>query len=332
MGSLTDEGSVISQQHPRARRYVPTGAVLADPVAVEPGEWVGDERTTPATYAPAYAPDLVELDAQVAVFRTGDSVLFVGAYRLPPEGEDEEAAGEAGGARGGRERGGEGERGRFLFEPPEPTVGGSEGGLFLVPWTASGPGEPLEARRTGGAEGVLVLRAPAGTYVVSIEHLDRDARRSGRYRLAVRESAYPPGVPVRSDLLLLDAEGELPTTLEEAIPRARRGVRVRASESLRVAFTLHGLRQRESLTLRMTLEPAETGLLRRAGEWIGVLDPERPVALDWEEVAEVGPGLHFRAVELRLPAIEPGRYVLRLAVGLRGRTTMVAERTLEVPP
>lgn len=324
-GSLSDDRSVVGQQHPRARRFVPTGGVLEDLTGVEPGTWIGEGRTPPATYAPAYAPELGELEAQVAVFRLGDSIVVVGAYRLPPEEDDEHDPPRRGGE--------DDDEGTFLFAPPERSDWtGSTGGLFLVPWAGREPGDALGVRRQGGAEGALSLRAPAGTYLLGLEHLDRDEGRAGRYRMGLHETAHPPGVPVLSDLLLLESGGELPEALDEAIAGARRGTRLQMGEPLRVAFAVYGLREREGVTLRMTLEAADPGLLRRAGEWIGVLDPERPVALDWEEVAEVEPGFHFRALEIELPELEPDRYVLRLAVALRGRTTMVTTRVLEVVP
>lgn len=318
-GSLPDAPSVVGQQHPRAQRFVPSGSLLADPFAAEAGTWIDEGRAPPATYAPAYAPDLAELDAQIAVFRLGDSILVVGAYRRSP---DEEQIGSADGD----------EEGVFLFAPPEPGDRiNSESGLFLVPWAPPGPPRVREARRVGnGAEGALALRAPAESHLLSLEHLDRDSGRAGRYRVGLREEAHPPGIPVLSDLLLLRDGGTLPETLEGAIPLARPGTRLEHGERIRVAFTIHGLRRPEEVTMRLTLEPADPGLLRRAGEWIGLLEPDPSVVLDWGELAEAGPGLHFRAVELDAPDAEPGSYVLRLVVALRGRTTMVATRLLEV--
>jgi hypothetical protein len=141
----------------------------------------------------------------------------------------------------------------------------------------------------------------------------------------------PPDVPSVSDLLILTEGDALPTELQGALGRARPSTSVRSGERVPVAWEVYGLGlQREPPHFRLALRRKERGLIRRVARWIGLGGDEPEVVLSWMEVAPDAPRPLFRTVHLDLPDLEPGDYALRLEVELRGRSTMVAERTLEV--
>jgi hypothetical protein len=78
------------------------------------------------------------------------------------------------------------------------------------------------------------------------------------------------------------------------------------------------------------VEEAEGGFFHRAGEFLGLVGRERPVALSWDEAGPEEPGPWFRSVAMDLPNVEPGTYDIRLEVVSPGRTTLVAEREVRV--
>lgn len=308
-GSVSRDGSVIGQTHPRARQMLPPPEVLRRPEATEAGGWHPEEEWVRSAYAPAYAPDLDRLEGQVAVFRFGDSIRVIGAYELPEAPETYRDPWE-----------------NHLFAPTAPRPGGTVGGLFLA---APDRSVVVASARAEGAVGVMSLSAAAAPWVVSLEALDPATRRGARLRYGLAEEPYPDGVPVLSDLLLLSGAAS-PVTLEEAIPRARPHTRVRPDETVGVAFAVSGLRGGEWLGLRLVLEAPAGGFLQRAGEWLGIVDEGRPVSVEWEEEAPEGGEFLFRTVSLRLPRLDPGRYRLRLSVSLPGRSPMTTVRDVQV--
>lgn len=205
-----------------------------------------------------------------------------------------------------------------------------EAGLFLVP--AGGSGEPHETRLEGRDAGVLQLRAPAGSYVISVEALDRAGPRAARMRHGLEQLRLPPEVAALSDLLVLNPGLPLPGALGEALPRALAALEAPASGGVAVAWEVYGLRPwADIVAYRLTLSREAEGLLSRAGRLLRLVGPRRPaVELAWTEEMPAGRDPAFRAVDLEIPPLAAGEYELRLELRMPGRSVLHARRILRV--
>lgn len=308
--------NVVGRFHPRSRGLLPPGAVIRDPAALEPGAWTVDEHRARSRHAPSYAPRIHALDPQVAVFRRGDSLLVVAAWEVPPSRDFEMDPLTSPPSEGYRS-------GLFLAGAPplDSLVRGAAGGTELTGDTAA------SARR-----GHLATRAPAGRWLLSVETLHPGERRAWRARMGLVREPIPRGIVALSDLLLLEP-GTAGPTLEEIIPRALPDARAPADRRLGLAWEVYGLTGLEGeLRFRATVGRDDPGLLRRAGEWLRLVDPDPPVVVSWSEPAPDRPGPLLRTVDLDLSALGPGEYEIRLELDLRGRTPVTARRTVRVEP
>ena len=199
-------------------------------------------------------------------------------------------------------------------------------GLFLL--ADMGDRAPLAAFGVGG-EGVLQIAAPPGGYLLSLEQWSPIGRWGARVRHGVRAAPIPPDVPHLSDLLLLNVGEGLPTSLSEAIPRLRPSTGLRSEGRLTVAWEVYGLsRRREPLTFRLSLVGEEGSLIRRALRRIGLLGKAPVFSLSWVEEGSSQPGLLFRAIDVDLPPLEAGRYVLRLEMEIPFRSKVESHRRI----
>jgi hypothetical protein len=284
--------------------------VLEDPPGAPASAWTADFRRPRAIYAPAYAAAILPADAQVAVLPRGDRVAVVAAVSLPRDTTE-------------RARSAPAERNEARGPWRD---AGAEVGLFLI----SERGEVLEARRPGSA-GALIVEAPAGRWVASVETWDPATRRAGRTRFGVDVPARAPDQPTLSDLLLVGGGLTEGASLPEAAARALTRDWMIAGERVSLAWELFGLSVADDpLRYRLSLDPRRPGLLRRFARAIGFARPAAGRLLEWQEESPSRPGPVLRAVELDLTALDPGSWVIRLEVHPRGRSPLVVEREIEV--
>ncbi len=318
-------GGVVEHHHPESRGLLPPVEALEDPSGLPRGVWVPRDDRPRSASTPVLAPLLVEGLAQTAVLRREGDLLVVGAYatptdtllqqrRQPPDGED---------GRGGA---------RNLPPPWEVSREGRSpdtlSGLFLLADTGSWA--PMSVF-SGGGEGILQLRAPPGGYLLSMEVWHPAGGWAARTRHGIQGDPVPPDVPVISDLLLLEPAEDLPEALAQALPRMRAGTEVTAGEVVTVAWEVYGLgRRREPLSFRVSLVEEEGSLIRRALKRIGLFARAPALTISWAEggTAEVGP--LFRAVDVELPPLASGRYVLRLEMEIPNRSKVVSHRRITV--
>jgi len=328
--SLTDSRRVTGHHDPASRGYLFPGAFLAAPAEVPPESWVTAPREARSWYAPPYAPDFRGLETQVARFRTDEGLLVIGAYRPTPPGRDPLAA-----IAPPRE-----EVRSDPFAPrsaaaPAPaaapavvTYGPVQAGLFLIPEAG---GEAVEVRGEE-PEGVLVLRAPAGRYVTSLEVLEPRAGRAWRARQGVIQGELTRGLVAVSDLLILAEAAPIPASLDEAIPLARPGIRVAQEERFVVAWEVYGMQVEEEVQVTLGFTSGRPGFLQRVGEFLGILQPEGAVEVSFSDRGPEEVETVFRAVQLTLPEMEPGEYTLHLRLELPGREPAIASRPIIVEP
>ncbi len=313
------ELGIVGHQDPDGRQFVPPAEVLEDPWNVEPGAWTPEFDRPRSAYAPAYARDFRSGVGRVSILREGDSIVVHGVIEHPPPPSD---TGVVGG-------------------DPEGRLPGTPGDS-LLPWTGRPEQVGLFLRGADGSEfgrsgpaadgAGLLIRVPAGRYVVSLERWDPRSGIASRIRQGLVEPARPPDRAVLSDLILLDPGAGDPDTPEALLARTRIGSGFRPGEQVAVAWLLSGLgwRGEETIRYRLSLEPAGRGILRRAGEWLGVLETEEGLALEWSEAGPGRPAPVLRSVDVTIPAVPPGRYRLVLRVDLPGRSPLRAEREIRV--
>ena len=306
-GGLQDTRRMVGHHHPQSRGYLFPEEFLESPSDIPPESWITAPREARTWHAPLYAPDVRGLETQVGRFRRDDRMLVIGAYR--PTVPDDEGQGVVGAwsAEGGIE-------------------GQPHAALFLVPLD----GERNILVQGREPEGVLTLEASPGQYVSGLEVVDLEGRQAWRARQGVAQLPLAPGLVDVSDLMILKEGAPLPESLEEAVPHVRPGVRLRTGERFPVVWEVYGLRIQEPVRVTIGFSRGRPGFLTRVGEFLGVIEPEQPVDITFEDTGPDRVQAVFRSVELQLPDLDPGEYTLHLRLELSGRTPVVTSRPIIV--
>ena len=344
-GTLQDTRSIVGRHHPKSQEFLPPEEALEDPAEVAQGDWTLEQRRPWTGYAPPYAPDLNALETQVARFRRGDSLLVAGAFAPAEEDVVVDSRRRTRNPRivdlrerRNQDRGDQQARldpfGRpreepqpFIAEEPEPE-GPVQSALFLID-TESGVRHQVLGE---GPSGAFRLQVPNGRYVVGIEAFSPDKKEAWRDRYGLWQAPIVPGLAAVSDLLILEGGGEIPTSLDEALPTALPAVRVRTGEAFKVAWEVYGLAIGEAASVRIGLDQGGGGLIRRLGQFLRVLEPDSPVVITFEDAGPDVLGTVFRAVQLSPADLEPGEYTLTVEIELAGRDPMVLARPIVVVP
>lgn len=244
-------------------------------------------------------------------------MFVVGAYRpVPPEVDSVGADTlEAEALAGGTQRSGE-----FGIQ------GQPHAALFLIPVDGS---EPIFVRGND-AEGVLTIDVPPGRYVSGLEVVDLQGKQAWRARQGVVQLPLAPDLLDVSDLLILKEGTPLPESLEEAIPHIRPGVRIRKGERFPVVWEAYGLQVDEPVRVTLGFTRGRPGFLTRVGEFLGVLEPDRPVEVIFEDRGPDSVQVAFRSIEFQLPDLDPGEYTLHLKLERAGYLPVVTSRPIIV--
>jgi hypothetical protein len=304
--------TVTGHKHPEAREWMASEKALTAPTTVAAEEFPADRRRPRSLYAPPYAPILLPMEAELAVFPRMDRTLVVATAFLPEDttyhaSHDHE---------------------RPWLEPREQAGMPDRVGLFALPVDG---GHPIERRQDGSTDGALLLELPAGGYVVSVESWSPAQRRAGRLRRGLEARPAPPDVAVLSDLLLLDGDRPAPVSLEEALPAALPRARIGSGQRLAIAWEIAGLGFRpETLQLELSVAGTDRNVFRRLGEFLGLAERPPSLALSWEEPAPNAPTHQFRHLHLDLPPLDPGTYQITLTLRTQGRSDAVTRKAFEV--
>jgi hypothetical protein len=318
-------GAVVEHHHPESRGLMPPLEALEDPGGLPRGVWIPEDDRPRSAIAPVQAPLVVEGRGQTAVFRRSGALLVVAAYETPEDTllTRRRAPGADGMDGDGRAPG------SAPWDLPGTGVPTDTlAGLFLLADT--GGWAPLGAFAVGGG-GTLQLRAPPGSYLLSLEEWNPSGRWASRIRHGVKADPVPPDVPSLSDVILLRHGSPLPKSLSEALPRMLSEDRVPDGRTITVGWEVYGLgRRKEPLTFHLSLMEEEGSLVRRALKRIGLMNRKPPLTLSWTEGGGGGSGPLFRAVDLDLPKLEPGRYLLRLELDIPNRNKVLSHRRITV--
>jgi hypothetical protein len=327
MGELSS-GRVVEHHHPESRGLLPPLSVLEAPSALPPNAWEPEDKRPQSASAPVRAPLVVGARAQTAELRRGNDLLILAAYGPPTDTLLR------------KRRPGPSEFKGIGEEPPSPPrpplyepsseslTKDTLAGLFLLP--VEEPGPPRSIQSTGG-EGVLELSAPPGNYLLSLEMWSPSGRWAARFRHGVRAGGSSIGQTHLSDIILLRREGTPPERLDEAIPRMLPSTDLRIGDSLTLAWEVYGLGdRREPLTFRLSVVAEEGGLIRRALNRIGLFRKDPTLSLFWTEGGWDGDGPLFRALDVDLGPLEPGRYTLNLELEAHSHSKVLSHRRIRV--
>jgi hypothetical protein len=317
--------SVVEHHHPESRGLLPPLQALEDPSALPEGVWLPEDERPQSASAPVRAPLIVDALGQTGVFRRDGEILVFAAFRPPTDTlllkrrPDPSASPESPGKA----------RRPPLWEPPSANLPRDTlAGLFLL--ADSGLEAPFSAIGEGG-EGFLQLSAPPGRYLLSLELWNPFERWGARLRHGVSALPVQPDLPHLSDILLLRREGDLPETLADAVPRMLPGTHLPAGEPLTVAWEVYGLGgRREPFAFRISLVGEEAGLIRRVLNRIGLFREDPTLTLGWTEGGPDDMGPLFRAIDVDLPPLDPGRYVLCIEMDTPVRSKVLSRRRITV--
>jgi hypothetical protein len=304
--ALVDNRRMTGHHHPQSRGYLFPEQFLESPSDIPPESWITAPREARTWHAPLYAPEVRGLETQVGRFRREEQMLVVGAYR-PTLPDDT-----------GRPRAAWGPDGRIEGTP--------YAALFLVDEEGAEP----DFVRGEDAEGVLTIQTWPGRYVSGLEVVDLEGRQAWRARQGVVQLPLVPGLVDVSDLMILKEGAPLPASLDEALPHIRPGVRLRVGEHFPVLWEVYGLRIQEPVRVTIGFSRGRPGFLERVGEFLGIIQPDQPVEITFEDTGPDVVQSVFRSVELELPELDPGDYTLHLRLELTGRTPVVVSRPIVV--
>ena len=301
--------SVVGHHPPDGRDFFPRGDAPFAPERASQDDFDLSPPRPRNVYTPGAAPLVLPLEGQLAVFPRGSEMVVVATHYLPSDTSPDPARDSL----------------RARLRPPAWAGAPPRAGLFLVP--VSG-GAPLGSVVQGGGRGGLLLRAPAGDYVVGVESWAPEAGRAGRFRVGLARDTVPPDVLSLSDLLLVRPGGGdrgLDQLARDALVRPAAG----AGDPIAVAWEVNGLGWHPT-EVRYDLSVARSGagLLRRLGQALGLVDRNRPLSLSWTEPGPDAPVPMARVLELELGEAEPGSYLVTLRVTVQGRGAMTASTPL----
>jgi hypothetical protein len=305
---------IIGHKEQEGRDYLPDGRALADPSMATAADFVAGRGQPRSLHAPVYAPVLLPMGGQVALFPRGDRVTVVATHFLP---EDTTFHAQH-------------EHARPWMEPGDQADAPDQIGLFALPLDG---GPRVEARRVGRSSGALMIDVPAGAWVLSAESWSPSRRRAGRLRLGMERAPVAPDVATLSDLLLLQRTEVALHSLEAALPHALPAPEVGREGGLAVAWEVSGLGLRaETMRFEVIVERTDRSLVRRLGELFRLTTRTATVALSWEEAGPETPGPLFRHLDLATPPLAPGMYTVTLTLRTPGRSDAVSRGAFRVAP
>jgi len=249
-------------------------------------------------YAPAYAAAFTTLDADIAAFRRGDSTLVVAAYDVAAD---------------------------TLFQSRHLTAA-----LVL----ARGETDPIvvERRANAGPRATLTAVAPWPARLASLEVLT-EPRAAGRARVALTERD-PDARVALSDLLVFEPPDSLPGDLHDVLTHVRGSATVPRGRRLGLYWEAYGLSPVEPVTISVSVQAQDKGVLKRVAESVGLATKSPPLQLRWEERVNVQAGRASRALEVDVSTLVPGRYRIAVAVAPAegGREPASTSREIRVVP
>ena len=305
---------VTGRHPPHSERYMAPDGVLTGRFSLPAGTVWGDPVARPrSAYAPSYAPELGTMHTVLARFRRGDSLLVVAPFRFEPRDTAEAALGPGSSAEGDEQR-------RDV-----------QAGLFLVPWAETVGEFRPPVHRMLSERGTLSLMVPLGSYVYSVEALDRRAGQGARLRGDLVLGPHPDDIPDLSDFLVIEALDRVPESVDDVMDHALPSLALGGLQELAVAWEAYGLGTGEArIAYRLAIEALDRSFFRRLGEFLRLRGSEAPLNVEWSEPSPGRSGAHFRSVDLDFRNLEPGIYELRLELRVDDWAPVIRRRRVQI--
>jgi hypothetical protein len=163
--------------------------------------------------------------------------------------------------------------------------------------------------------------------LLSLELLARDGERAARARNWVGDRDIEGE---SAGLLLLEPGSPLPSSLDEAVPRARISNRILRGERLALFWESYDLSAGDTLVVSIGVTRERGGVLRRAAQSLRLAKSWTPVSLAWRESVAESRAIFPRSVELDLSSLGTGKYRIELTVTRIGGSTARAGRDIEI--
>lgn len=306
------DDDAIGHQHPEGRDFMPPGEALERPTTMTAEDLRADRTSPRSLYAPAYAPVLLPMEGQIAIFPRGQETVVVATHFLP---EDTTFHAE--------------HDHPLPWMEPGPHGGEEERvGLFVVN-LEDGAVQGIE--ELGRSKGTLMLQVPTTPMIISAESWAPARRRAGRVRVGRPERRALEDLATLSDLLLLAPSRSEPERLEDAVLYALPRATLTTQEPFAIVWEVAGLGFRaETLRFRVIVEQTDRSVINRIGGFLGLSDRPQPIELSWDEPAPDEPGHVFHYLSLDLPPLEPGMYEIRLVLSTADRSDAVSLAAFEV--
>jgi len=287
--------------------------------------------TPPERFTPAFADRVAQLRAwQVAYFRRGDSARFVMAV---------DATGDT-----------------AITRLVGSTHGAPEQGALLAFWGIPSDGLPRDSARgivqrtDPRGRWLASMGAPWDTMVVGIEMLlpanvEPDDRVRASALIRTRLSVAPPSEPVQrvglSDIALYDASHGAPAGLDgvgSVLPMMLGTTTLEsgARSPVGLFWEVYGMRPNENCSVTLSVIPEEAGQGLAARVLALFRSSSAPVHLLWQDQTPAGANADSiarawaRSVSVQLGALPPGRYQIRLTLGVAGQQSVSVVRPLVI--
>jgi hypothetical protein len=288
--------STIGHEPSPSFYFLPSPDAIEHPLRAATGDWKFDAERPRHRYAPSYARHFAPLEHQAALFRRGDSVLIVAAYDVS---RDTALAGEP------------------------LTVG--------LTVSSRDPDIHVTARRDSVRNSsALVALAPDRPLLFSLEVVCEDRRAAARARYAIQASSAGDALRL-SELLLFQPHGDLPTTLDEVLPRALGSLKLKQGAAVGLYWEVYGQPQAiDPLVATLDVEPVDRPALRRAVEAIGLAAKPTRVKMRWQDGPSSVESAFARTLAVNLSSLRRGRYRMKLTVAGNGGPLLSTTRDIEI--
>lgn len=273
--------------------FFPASTKVDSLTDISESTWDFNDQLSVERYSPRVAAQFGELQAQLALFRRGDSVQVVAAYDLTPDS---------------------------LFD------GSSTHAALVLQRNELEAPMISEAPSQRGWFSVTMNSTPR---VLSLEAWNPAKKHGGRIRRSVGLSPLPAGGVAVSDILLFDASGGDASDLTRILPFALGTTSVPGAKKLGLYWETYGLARPDSaLPVILTLSRVSSGL-RKLVESIGLGKQSTPMSIAWRETPALG-GIATRSVVLDLSLIPRGKYRLKLELTPRVGPPVTSSRIIEI--
>jgi hypothetical protein len=290
--TLTPEISVVGHDPWPSFDFGPRERLL-DSLATATSDddgWELHSRQSTTRYAPHRIERILAVSTQLARFRRGDSTLLVAAYFI---GDDS-------------------------IRAPDARLAAS---LSDGSAHASAPDSTMS--------GTAMLMLAGAPQVAGVEITDSASSTLARSRMLY---AGPPTTgPALSDVLLYRGGGDPPESVDSALARAIPGERIERGQPVGVYWEAYRPDDAgDSISVSVTVERIDHGLLRSAFQRLGVTEDDSPLRMNWTDARGIIGGTTTYAVSLDLANLSPGRYRISISLAGSDGSPLTTSRELEL--